>query len=110
MTDSFGPFGSLGRFGMSQVIDLVIAFTLIECAALMLYHRVTARGVAPREFLANMASGMCLMLALRCLARDTGAAWIALFLLAAGLAHGTDLLMRWRRSARGARDERRVTA
>jgi len=109
MTDSFGPFGFLGPFGIPQVIDLVIALTLFESAALVLYHRVTAKGVAPREFLSNMISGICLMLALRCLARDIGATWTTLFLLAAGLAHGTDLLMRWRRSARGARDERRVT-
>lgn len=87
-------------FGIAQIIDLVIAFTLIECAALALYHRVTGRGVAARDFLMNMLSGLCLMLALRGLARDEGATWIALFLLAAGLAHGGDILMRWRRGVR----------
>jgi hypothetical protein len=95
---------------IAQVIDLVIAFTLVECLLLALYHRATGKGVAPRDFGMNMLSGLCLMLALRCLARDAGAAWIALFLLAAGLAHGTDLLMRWRRGARAASTTRRVTA
>ena len=36
-------------------------------------------------------------------ANDAGAVWIALFLLAAGLAHGTDLWMRWRRRPHGVR-------
>lgn len=89
-------------FRLDQIVDLVIAVTLIECAALALYHRATAKGVAPRDFLANMASGVCLMLALRCSVRDAGAAWVASFLLAAGLAHGTDIFMRWRRGARAA--------
>jgi hypothetical protein len=88
----------------------VIAFTLVECAALLLWHRATQRGVAPREFLVNMVSGLCLMLALRCLVRDAGAGWVALCLLAAGLAHGTDLWMRWRRGSRAAVANRQVIA
>lgn len=97
-------------FGIAQIIDLVIAFTLVECVAIGLYHRVTGKGVAPREFVLNMISGLCLMLALRGLARGAGAASLALFLLAAGLAHGTDLLMRWRRGSRAASANRQVTA
>ena len=97
-------------FGIAQMVDLVIALTLIECAALALYHRATGKGVAIRDFAMNMLSGLCLMLALRCLVHDAGAAWIALFLLAAGLAHGTDILMRWRRGSRAASANRQVTA
>ncbi len=97
-------------FGIASLIDGVIAFTLIECAVLVVYHRATGKGVAPREFLANMVSGLCLMLALRCFAHDAGATWIALCLIAAGLAHGTDLWMRWRRDTRTASATRQVTA
>ena len=61
------------NFGIAQVIDAVILFTLAECMALWLYHRRTGRGVAVRDFLANMVSGLCLMFALRCLATDAGA-------------------------------------
>jgi len=86
--------------GIAPLIDLVIAITLVECVALALYHRSTGHGVAPRDYLANLASGLCLMLALRCLAREAGAAWTAGFLVAAGLAHATDLWMRWRRRPR----------
>jgi hypothetical protein len=88
------------NLGIAQIIDAVILFTLIECVALVLYHRSTGRGVAVRDFFANMVSGLCLMFALRCLATDAGTAAVALFLLAAGLAHGADILMRWKRSAR----------
>ena len=97
-------------FTIAQVIDLVIVFTIVECVALALYHRATGKGVAPREFLANMLSGLCLMLALRGLAHDAGAAWIALCLLAAGAAHGTDIWMRWRRDVRANAATRQVIA
>lgn len=97
-------------FGIAQIIDLVIGFTLLECAALALYHRFRGRGVAPRDVGMNMLSGLCLMLALRCLSRDAGAGWVALWLLAAGLAHGADLLMRWRRGERTATATGQVTA
>lgn len=88
------------NFSIAQIIDAVIVFTLVECAALVLYHRRTGRGVAVRDFFANMVSGLCLMFALRCLATDAGVATVALFLMAAGVAHGVDILMRWKRSAR----------
>ena len=97
-------------FGVAQLVDLVIAVTLLECAALALYHRATGRGVAPREFALNMLSGLCLMLALRSLAHDAGAAWVAAWLLAAGVAHGTDIWLRWRRRAGGVHVERGVVA
>ena len=85
------------------LVDLVIVFTLIEGAVLLLVHRATGRGVAPRDFLLNMVSGLCLMLALRALVHGAGVAWIALCLLGAGVAHGTDLWMRWhRQTAHGA--------
>lgn len=92
------------------LIDLVIAFTLVEAVVLVLYHRVSGQGVAPRDFLVNMASGLCLMLALRCLVRDAGAAWVALCLLAAGVAHGSDMWMRWCRGAGATSSDPRVIA
>ena len=89
-------------FGVAQIVDAVIAFTLIEVAALALHHRMTGAGVALRDIGLNVASGLCLMLALRCGVRDAGAPWIALWLLAAGLAHAADLSRRWQRDARPA--------
>ena len=95
---------------IAQMLDLVIVLTLIECAALALYHRATGKGVAPHDFAANMASGLCLMLALRCVVQDAAATWVAAFLLAAGFCHGIDMWMRWRRGAAASSTTRQVTA
>ncbi len=78
-------------------VDLVIAFTLIEAAALGLYHRTTRQGVAPSKFVWNLASGLCLMLSVRAVLVGAGIAWIGLALLAAGACHGVDLWRRWPR-------------
>ena len=78
-------------------VDLVIAFTLLEALALALYFRATGRGVAPSQFAWNLASGLCLMLALRSVLAGAGAAWVGLALLAAGLCHAADLWRRWQR-------------
>ena len=99
----------IGSLSIAQLVDAVIVFTLIECLVLVVYHRSTGKGVAPRDFLANMASGLCLMLALRGLAADAGMAWVAVCLAAAGVAHGVDMLMRWKRSTRNAGAARRAT-
>lgn len=95
---------------IAALVDLVIGVTVLEGAALLLYHRATGRGPAPRDYLVNMVAGLCLMLALRALAHDAGAAWIASCLLGAGLAHLGDLLMRWRRAPRGSVPPRQVAA
>ena len=78
-------------------VDLVIAFTLAEGLALSLYHRTTGRGVALTQFGVNMLSGVFLMLALRTALASAGWRWTALWVLAAGLAHGLDLWRRWHR-------------
>ena len=76
------------------LIDTIIGITLLETAALLLYHRQTKRGLAPRDYLLNVMSGLCLMLALRC--AISGAAWyfLSLWLMAAGAAHIADVAMR----------------
>ncbi|MEO8281709.1 MAG: hypothetical protein ABI564_18565 [Ideonella sp.] len=94
----------------APLIDLVIGVTLVEALALLLVHYFSGKGVAPLDFLANMVSGLCLMLALRSSVRDAGVAWLALFLLAAGVAHGIDILMRWRRRTGSAAVDRRMVA
>lgn len=82
----------------SQLIDVVIAVTLIECGILTFYHRLTKRGLAPKDYLLNLGAGLSLMLALRSALADAGWMWMIVCLMAAGLAHGTDLWSRWRRS------------
>ena len=84
-------------FSGTLPIDAVIALTLVEGIALALYHRQTGRGIAMGEFAANLAAGLCLMLALRGAVAGAGWLWIAPCLLGAGLAHGADLWRRWDR-------------
>ena len=80
-----------------RLIEGVIAFTVLEGVALIVYHRTTGKGVAPRDFAANLLSGLCLMLALRAVLAGSGWAWTAGLLMGAGAAHAGDLWRRWRR-------------
>lgn len=84
-------------FAGTRLIDLVIAFTALEGLALAAYRGRTGRGLALGDFAANLAAGLCLMLALRAALLAAGWPWIALCLLAAGIAHGADLRRRWAR-------------
>ena len=78
------------------LIDTIIIITVIEVTVLLLYHYQTKRGLKPRDYLFNVVSGLCLMLALRCAL--SGSSWyvVSVFLLAAGLAHVTDIVLRLR--------------
>ena len=80
-----------------RLIQVVIAVTVVEGLALLVWHRLRGGGVAPADYLANMVAGLCLMGAMVGMARGAGLAWVAAWLLAAGVAHGTDLFTRWRR-------------
>ena len=95
---------------VAALVDLVLALSLLEGAALVVLHRATGRGIAPRDFLLNLLAGMFLMLALRCQVRELGAAWVAVCLAAAGVAHAGDLWMRRGRVARPADSKLRELA
>lgn len=79
------------------MVDGVIAFTVLEGVCLALHHRWSGAGIAPRDFLANMVSGLCLMAGLRVALVHGTHPGVALGLLAAGLVHAADLWLRWRR-------------
>ena len=80
----------------SGLVDVVIAITFVEVGGLLLYRYKTKRGLRPRDYLLNVLSGLCLMLALR--SALTGAAWfyICIWLATAGAAHVTDIALRLR--------------
>ena len=81
-----------------QIVDLIIGLILIEASCLMAYHRITQRGLALQEYGLNLASGLFLMLALRATLAHLSWIWIAASLSAAGLAHGVDMLLRFKRT------------
>jgi hypothetical protein len=82
----------------SNVIDAVLTLMCIEFVVLVIYHRRSSRGVAPRSLCVNLASGAGLLLALRALLAGAWWGWTAAFLAVAGAAHVMDLRQRWRRS------------
>ncbi|MCU0967568.1 MAG: hypothetical protein MUF03_01895 [Rubrivivax sp.] len=78
------------------LVDIVLAVTLVEALVLLAYHRWTGRGLAPRDWLAGLAAGVSLLLALRVGLSGGGAVWIGAALTLSGLAHAADLRLRWR--------------
>jgi hypothetical protein len=80
-----------------QVADLILACLVLEAIALLAWHRMTGRGLAPRAVAALLLPGAFLVLALRFAL--TGAAWplIPAALVAALGAHLWDLSARLRR-------------
>ena len=83
-----------------QLVDFIIGLTLIEAMCLMVYHRITGRGLALKDYGLNLASGLFLMLALRAALAQSNWMWIAASLSAAGLAHGADIVLRLKRANR----------
>lgn len=79
-----------------RIVDVVIGVLLIEIVVLIAWRLRTGRGLTAPLILANAAAGGCIALALR--ASLTGAPWIwvAIWLVAGGLAHATDLALRLR--------------
>lgn len=84
-------------FANGRLVDLLIAFTVAEALLLAAHHRLTGRGVRPREVVMNLLSGLCLMAALRCALAASGWPWIAGWLALSGAMHATDIVRRWRR-------------
>ena len=87
-------------FSGNHFIDVVIALAVLEGMVLVAYHRICGRGIAPRDFVLNLLSGLCLMLALRFALANVGWPWVTLCLSAAGLAHAADMGQRWARQRR----------
>lgn len=77
-------------------IELIVALMVLEGLALAWWHGRTGQGPAPIDFAATLVSGLCLMMALRAGLVGDGPTWIGGWLVAALIAHLTDLLRRWR--------------
>ena len=77
------------------VVDIAIGFITLESLLLWAFRKFTGRGIALADCVLTIVSGVCLMLALRCALTPDGWPGVALFLIAAGIAHGADLRARW---------------
>ncbi len=82
-------------FSSGRIIDWILVGMVLEGCALAAVHGRMGRGVAPRVFLANLLSGMCVLLAMRLV---LGGAWwgfASAALLAALVFHVADLAGKW---------------
>jgi hypothetical protein len=84
-------------FASGRIVDAILVLVAIEAVVLAAWSARTGKGVAPRDLLPNLASGVALFLALRGALVGAAWPWIAACLLAALAAHATDLALRWRR-------------
>jgi chromate transport protein ChrA len=87
-------------FADGRIADVVIAVLVLEGIVLAALYGLGRRGLPPREWLASLAAGLFLLLAMR--TALTGGPWYAVGALLAGggLAHFVDLRHRWRWSSR----------
>lgn len=79
------------------LIDVVIAATLLEWAALAWIWRRRRTGLPPLALSLTLLPGLCLMLAVR--SAMLGLPWysVALLLSASGITHMIDIRKRWQR-------------
>ncbi len=81
-------------FASGHVVDLIIAFMVVEAVVLLVWRRRSGGGIAPGPLVASLLAGFFLLLALR--GALTGATWTVMagWLLAALVAHLADLIGR----------------
>ena len=82
-------------FASGRIIDIVLVLTAAEAIGVVGYHRATGRGVAPADFLGNLLSGVCLLIAVRLALTGAWWGWIGACLFGSLLAHLADLRRRW---------------
>ena len=83
-------------FATGHIVDLILGFMVLEGGAVLAYGIRTGAGLAPGDLLSSLVPGALLLLALRGALVASWWGWIALFLVAALLAHLADLRRRWR--------------
>lgn len=94
-----GPLLS-GPDPLNWFIGGILGLTLLEGVSLLVYDRLTRRGLPSRVFLLNWASGVCLLAGMLSVAVGGGVAQVMPWLMGAGLFHAWDLKRAWRRSRR----------
>jgi hypothetical protein len=83
------------------LLEWIVVLMLVEAVLLLAWRARTGGGVPAAGVLCVLASGIFLMLAVRAALTSAGIASVAGWLLAALVAHVTDVLSRWQRPSRG---------
>jgi hypothetical protein len=79
-----------------RILDWILGGMVLEAVCLVAIHRFLDRGIPPASVLPNLASGMCVILAMRL---ALGGAWwgfASAALLGALAFHVADLTVKWR--------------
>jgi hypothetical protein len=82
-------------FTSGNAVNLVLFVVACELLILALVRWKTGRGIPGIDLVANAASGVCLLLALRAALTQQPWIWIALALAGSFVAHVVDLSRRW---------------
>ena len=77
------------------LIDAILVLVVLEGIALIVVRQLSGRGPAPAQVAAFLASGACLLLALKAALAQAGWVAISAALLCALIAHAVDLWLRW---------------
>jgi hypothetical protein len=83
-------------FHSGLIIDFILLMVAAEACVLLLLRRVRGRGPVVYDWLPNLASGACLLLALRASIAQAAWYWLELLLALSLLAHLADLGRRFR--------------
>ncbi|KPF92554.1 hypothetical protein NML43_01085 [Rhodopseudomonas palustris] len=83
-------------FARGVLVDVVLAFLVVEAVAIVGYWLWRKRGIAPADFLPGLCSGALMLLALRMVIAGTSWVLPSVCLMVAGLAHLVDVRRRWR--------------
>jgi len=81
------------------VINFAVGLTVAEAVWLLANYYLRRRGLAPGEYLLNLISGLCLMLALRAMLLASDPFGPIVYLSLAGVRHVADLVRRTQQTA-----------
>lgn len=84
-------------YSNARVVEGILVLMLLEGIALLVLRKTLRRGLPPLEVLTTLGAGAALMLSLRAAMLGSGRPQIASWLLVALIAHGSDVVLRWRR-------------
>jgi hypothetical protein len=79
-----------------MLVQIAIFITVTETIFLIWYYRTKGKGVAPVDFLSNVAAGLCLMFALLSVLINSPLILTALLLFVSGVAHVVYMWRRWK--------------
>ncbi|HSO81002.1 hypothetical protein [Thiocapsa sp.] len=83
-------------FASGRLIDLILGLVAVEAIALTVLHRLTGKGVAPRDLVGLLLAGAFLLVAVRFALTGAEWIWVGAWLALALVAHLADLALRWR--------------